>query len=399
MSDSKCDKIRKAVKIAQEHNKYAEDGVNIDVGEALSREAAKMCRSTYGISPFVEVRDFSQGNFRGPRGYRLKNLPKGCWQTGSADGTGTKTMIFAASGSLVGSASGLIAMTAMDITRYGGLPIGLFNILDVSSLGDDLQSESYLMFKDAIEDLGRLARTHQYVVFDGEIAELNTGVGSDNPNAKAKFNWGGVMIGVYHPKKMILGNTLKPGQVVIVFKDCFRDNGISSVRGALAIAYGENWFDKPEALADIQACATPSAQYDRMFNEANGWFNRPSFEPLINIHLISHLSGGAFKSKFGEDMLAPQGLSAVLSNLHEPPEIMKKCKEWRGMSDDEAYTTWNGGQGALAVVDERDVDVMLALARKYNVEGKVAGVIEREKKNGYRVAIKSRFSRNKWIYY
>jgi len=92
-------------------------------------------------------------------------------------------------------------MTAMDITRYGGLPIGLYNILDVSSLGDDLQSISYLMFKKAIGSLGALAREHQYVVFDGEIAELGVCIGSDNPNAKVKFNWGGVMIGVYHEEK------------------------------------------------------------------------------------------------------------------------------------------------------------------------------------------------------
>ncbi len=387
-----------AQKIVQE-GKYAQDGVNIDVGDALSREAAKMCRSTYDVSPFVEVQDFSQGNFRGPRGYRLKNLPKGCWETGSADGTGTKTMLFAAGGSLISSSSGLIAMTAMDITRYGGLPIGLFNILDVSSLGNDLQSESYLMFKDAIEGLGRLALAHQYVVFDGEIAELGVGVGSDNPNAKAKFNWGGVMMGVYHAEKMILGNTLKPGQVIIVFKDCFRDNGISSARKAIFMKYGTNWFDNPDAFLDIQACATPSAQYDRMFNYAHGWFNGPSFMPLVPIHLIVHLSGGAFKSKLGEDMLAPQGLSAVLPDLFEPPEIMQKCKDWRGMSDAEAYTTWNGGQGALSVVDEEYVDLMLQFAQGYGVEAKVAGTIEKEKKNGSRVAIKSKFPGGGWVYY
>ncbi len=380
-------------------NKYAEDGVNIDVGDELSREAAKMCRSTYNVSPFIEMRDFSQGNFRGPRGYRLKNLPKGCWETGSADGTGTKTMLFAASGSLQGSPSGLIAMTAMDITRYGGLPLGLFNILDVSSLGNHLQSQTYKMFKDAILSLGELAKKHQYVVFDGEIAELGVGVGSDDPNAKAKFNWSGVMTGVYHEEKMILGNTLRPGQIVMVFRDCFRDNGISSVRKALAMQYGPEWFNNPDALNHIKACSTPSVQYDRMFNYAHGWFNRPYFMPIVNLHLIVHLSGGAFKSKLGEDMLAPQGLSAVLPDLFEPPEIMQKCKKWRGMSDAEAYTTWNGGQGALAVVDAVDVSTMLSLAQEYNVDAKIAGTIVKEEKNGKRVSIKSQFPGGSWIHY
>ncbi|MEA3323246.1 MAG: AIR synthase-related protein [Patescibacteria group bacterium] len=385
--------------MGQQSDKYAEDGVNIDVGDALSREAAEVCRATYDISPCVDVKDFSQGNFRGPRGFRFKNLPKGFWYAGSADGTGTKTMIFAASGSLVNSPSGLVAMTAMDITRYGGLPLALFNILDVSSLGDDVGSETYHLFQGALRGLKELAIAHQYVVIDGEIAELGLGVGSDDPNALAKFNWGGVMLGAYHDDKMILGNTLREGQVVIVFKECFRDNGISSVRKALAMQYGDEWYNSQHATEAINACATPSAQYDRMFNEANGWFYDPDFTPLINIHLISHLSGGAFKSKFGEDMLAPQGLAAQLSNLFEPPEIMQQCRDWRGMSDEEAYTTWNGGQGALAVVDERDTQDMLALAAKYNILAKAAGVITKEKKGGPRVSIKSQFPGGEWIYY
>lgn len=382
-----------------DQDKYVEDGVNISVGDALSREAAEVCRATYDISPCVEVKDFSQGNFRGPRGFRFKKLPEGFWYTGSGDGIGTKPMIFAAEGSLINSPSGLIAMTAMDITRYGGIPLALFDILDVSSLGDDVDSKTYHLFQEAMEGLRQLAIAHQYVVVDGEIAELGLGVGSDNPNSLAKFNWGGVMIGAYHDDKMILGNTLQPGQVVIVFRDDFRDNGISSVRKALAMKYGEQWYDNPDALEDIKACATPSAQYDRMFNEAQGWFNYPSFEPLVSVHLIAHLSGGAFKSKLGEDLLAPQGLSAKLHNLFTPPAIMQKCKKWRGMSDEEAYTTWNGAQGALAVVDVCDIEKMINLAMKYDVIPQIAGVIE-EKNSDYTVAIKSQFSSDDhWIYY
>ncbi|MFC1609035.1 AIR synthase-related protein [Patescibacteria group bacterium] len=378
-------------------DKYAEDGVNIGLGDRFSRLMKEICSSTFEISPFVKVHDFSANNFRGPRGYRFVNLPEGFWETGSADGTGTKTVIVAASGNLLTSSSGLLAMTAMDITRYGGLPLVLFNILDASSLGEDVNSVSYKMFCDAAKGLGELARKHQYVVLDGETAELGVCVGSDNPRAKVKFNWAGVMMGVYHDNKMILGNTLRKGQVVIVFRDNFRDNGMSSVRKALSIGHGYEWYKNPEAVGDIIAAASPSVQYDRMLNEAHGWMNgENNFEPLVDIHLISHLSGGAFKSKLGEDMLKPQGLSVVLDDLFDPSEIMVKCKEWRGMSAEEAYTTWNCGQGALAVVDTCDVDTMLSLAKKHEIEAKVAGVITEKRTST--VSIKSKFD-NEWIHY
>ena len=384
--------------MADDKSKYSEDGVNIDLGDEFSKSMKGICKSTFDISPFVEVCDFSQDNFRGPRGYRFVNLPHGCWDTGSADGTGTRTVIMAASGSLENSASGLLAMTAMDITRYGGFPLVLFNILDVSSLGEDIDSESYKLFCEAAKGLGELARKHGYVVLDGETAELSECVGSENPNAKAKFNWGGVMMGVYLKSKLILGDTLAAGQKIIVFRDDLRDNGISSVRKALAIKYGLEWYNNPYALEDIKMAASPSVQYDRMFNEAHGWMNGENdFEPLVRTHLIAHLSGGAFKSKLGEDLLAPQGLSATLPDLFKPAEIMVKCKDWRGMSAEESYTTWNGGQGALGVYDDGDVDAMLALAAKYEVDAKVAGEIESGR--DYNVAIKSQFGDDKWIHY
>ncbi|MDX9913556.1 MAG: hypothetical protein RBS77_03175 [Candidatus Moranbacteria bacterium] len=379
-------------------SKYTEDGVNISVGDALSAIAGQVCRDSYNYSPFVKVRDLSQGIFRGPRGFTLKNLPQGYLLTGSADGMGTRPIIFAASGKLTGCPNSLVAMTAMDITRYGGLPLVLFDILDVKSLGKNIDSESFRMFKEAFLALGELAAAHSYVILDGEIAELSECVGSEDSNSPAQFNWCGVMMGVYHEEKMILGNTLKVGQKIIAFRDKVRDNGVSSIRKALKIKFGDQWYNNPEATVSIEAACAPSALYDRMFNCANGWFNVAKSDEKINNHLIAHLSGGAFKSKLGEDLLKPQGLSAVFANLFQPAEIMQNCKDWRDMSHEESYSTWNGGQGAVSVVDDCDVDSMLRLADKYGIEAQVAGEIV-PKSDKYTVAIKSQFEGGDWIYY
>ena len=330
------------------NSKYAQDGVNISTGDAFSSFCGDICKSTYENSPFVEVYDLSRGNFRGPRGIKLKGLPDECLLTMVVDGVGTKVVPIVASGKLKTAASNVIAMTSMDITRYGGLPLVFMNIFDVRSLGE-LNSETYQMCQDAMLGLQALANENNYVLLGGETAELGVCVGSDNPNAKLAFNWGGTMLGVYHPKKMIYGDTLKPGQIIIALRDDFRSNGISSVRKALKIRYGENWFNNPEALNDIIAASTPSAQYDRLLNYAHGWITdngEVSIEPYIPMHLIVHLSGGAFESKLGNDMLRPQGLSAWLPGLFTPPGIMLKCAQWRELLDEECYSTFNGGQGA-----------------------------------------------------
>lgn len=373
-------------------NAYKDDGVDMELGDRFSAYCGKIFRTTYENSRHVTVTDLSRGNFRGPRGFTFKDLPEGCLTTLTTDGVGTKTGIIVASGQVKTSASNLVAMGAMDITRYGGMPLGLTNILDVASLGEDLNSETYQLCVDLVDGLKALADAHGYVVVHGETAELGVYVGSDDPNAKLKFNWGAATFGVYHPAKMILGDTLKPGQVIMALRDDFRSNGFSSVRKAFALRYGAEWFKNPDALSDLIAAASGSVQYDRFLSDLHGWTKvgtRQMLEPFIRMHLIVHLSGGAFKSKLGEDMLAPQNLSAEFTDLFDPPPIMRKCAEWRGLSGEACYNSWNGGQGALVVIGPDDVDRFLEEATKFGIEAKAAGIIQT--KQGYNVKITSKF--------
>lgn len=372
---------------------YKQDGVNISAGDVFSRFVGELCVASYENSRFVRVNDLSRGNFRGPRGWHPVGLPSECLLTSVVDGIGTKSILIDVAEAYADAANDLIAMTAMDITRWGGLPLVFKNIFDVSSIGE-VNSLTFEHCLTLMKGLSDIAKKHEYVLLTGETAELGVCVGSDNPNASVKFNWGGCMTGVYHPNKMILGDSLRPGQVVLVFQDTFRSNGLSSVRKALALHYGGAWWSNPEAIRDIRHCATPSAQYDRLLNKLHGWFE-PSLNPLVRLHLVVHLSGGAFRGKFA-DLLRPMGLSAELDNLFDPPEIMRRCAEWRGMTDSDCYETWNGGQGALIVVDKNDVDAVAYYADKVGVSVRKAGRIMEKKE--FVVKIQSKFD-GAWVKY
>lgn len=383
--------------MTQTGDKYKEDGVNIEAGDAFSQYCGEIARSTYNNIPrFVTTKDMSRGNFRGPRGFRYQGLPEGCWITAAADGLGTRVVLEVAANNVEASGGGLLAMTGMDITRWGGLPLVLSNVLDVSTLGE-YDSETYRMAQRAVAGLKEVADKHQFIIFTGETAELGVCIGSDNPDAKLKFNWAGFMLGAYHENKMILGDTLKPGQVAVVLRDDLRYNGISSVRKALVMKYGQKWWDNPEATADLMAATTPAAQYDRFLNRMHGWFSKDQLRPIVPMHLIVHLSGGAFESKLGNDMLKKLGLSARLDNLFAPAEVMRKCREWRGMSEQEGYKAWNCGQGALVVIDRENVELFCQEAAKEGLEAKEAGEILEQQE--YTVAIKSQFGSGEWLYY
>lgn len=375
-------------------SKYAQDGVNIEEGDIFSRRAGEICKASYENSPFYQIDDMSSGNFRGPRGGLRRNLPGGCYEAFAPDGTGTKMICLAVAGEFRGGGADLIEMTAMDIVRWGGLAIGIIDVLDVSTLGikGDATNNAAI---DLIEGLGEAAKIARMVIVQGETAELGVCVGSDDPNAVLKANWAGMAFGAYHRKKMILGNTLSVGQIFVALPDFFRGNGMSSARKAHVLRFGPEYYNTPEGRASMKEVATPSAIYDPLLTQLNGWW-APDFEPEIKMHLIVHITGGGIKSKLAEDMLFPLGLSADLTDLCAPPQIMKDVVKWREMEDAECYTTFNGGQGALVVIDSEDEERFINRAAEFGIEAKKAGTVTRE--NTPRVRIVSQFTGNEIIY-
>ena len=131
-------------------------------------------------------------------------------------------------------------------------------------------------------------------------------------------------------------------------------------------------------------------------NTLHGWFDK-SFKPEIKIHGIVHLSGGALKEKLAKDILLPKGLSAELNNLWNPPQIMRDCAKWRGVTDEEFYEVWNGGQGMLLIIDEKDANYCIKRAAKFKIQARVAGKIT--KQSNPSVSILSKLTPGKKIIY
>lgn len=375
---------------------YSQDGVDVEEESLFSAFAGSVCKQSYSNSPFVEVHDLSGGSFRGPRPFTLKNLPEGYLIEASSDGLGTKGILIDAAKTHADAAYDIIAMTASDITRFGGVPLIFINVFDIVGVGEE-NDEVSKTYKSAIDGLGKVAKDSKLVVLKGETAQMGPAIGSEITDSKTKLNWSGTMIGAYHKDKMITGETLAEGQVVIALKENgFRCNGISSVRAALRNKFGEQWWNNPEATQSIKLAATPSVLYDNYINTLHGWFN-PEFKPEVTIHAIVHLSGGAIREKFAKDLLFPKSLSSNLENLWQPPQIMRDCAVWRGLSDEEFYEAWNGGQGMLLVVDEDKVDYCIKRAAEFSIQAQVTGKIT--KNSSPKVSINSQLTKNKQIVY
>lgn len=377
-------------------NLYKQDGVDVASGDAFSAHAGKVCHDSWDNCPYVKVRDLSRGYFRGVRGFSFHHLPRGyCLDIGS-DGNGTKVVLTAAAGLYRYAACDLLAMCGMDQIRFGGYGAVFTNVLDVKKL-DEPGTPRHQAFVELIEGLGDVARKLRVVLFRGETAELPVCVTSENPDADVQFNWSGSMLGIYDRRRMITGDSIAPGMLIVALREKgFRANGISSVRKALAMRFGHKWWANPDAADSIRAAAEPSVLYDRFLQQLNGWYSE-GFRQMVKVHGIVHLSGGAFKGKLGHDILFPRGLSAELDHLCPPPQIMRNCAEWRGMDDESVHDTWNGGQGALLIVSADDLSFVLDEAEDWGVSAQVCGkVVKRDEPI---VRIQSQFTPGKEITY
>jgi phosphoribosylformylglycinamidine cyclo-ligase len=385
-----------SIKNSQRSKSYAQDGVDVEEEALFSKFAGSVCKDSYRNSPFVEIHDFSGGQFRGPRPFTFKNLPEGYFIEASTDGLGTKGILIDAAKTHHLAAYDLIAATASDITRFGGIPLVFLNIFDTTSIGTegDYVNKTY---KSAILGLGKVAKEENIVLLKGETAQMGDAMGSEIIDSQTKLNWSGVMIGAYHKDKMITGEKLASEQVIIALKENgFRCNGISSVRKALREKFGKEWWNNPEAQESIQSAATPSVLYDAYVNTLHGWFDK-NFAPEITLHAVIHLSGGALKEKLAKDIIFPKGFSAELTDLWEPPKIMRECAYWRNITDEEFYEVWNGGQGMLLVVDGKDAEYAIKRAEDFGIKAKIAGRITKEDKP--RILINSKLTPGKTIIY
>jgi len=359
-----------------EEGLYGQDGVNVSLGDRFSRFAGGLCAETHGFCNNLKVVDLSRGLFRGPRYFIPTGLPPGTGFHLAPDGIGTKHIITDAAGLHEVSGADWVAMCGGDVTRYGGDPVLFVNNLDVSTLGENWQSSEYLAACKLMTGLRQLAGQHRFVMYNGETAELGACIGSENPQAALKYVWSGVAFGFFNQRNVITGERVHVGQAIIALRERgFRSNGGSSVRKALKMRFGDDWYrlKNEEAQKAVRFAAEPSVIYDQFLARLNGWGN--NCVPLVRASLIVHLTGGSFRGKFFDDFLARHGFSAVLTDLFDPPEVVRLCGEWRGFDPAGFYDTFSAGQGVLMVVDQDDVGHTISCARGAGIEAKCCGEI------------------------
>ncbi len=414
---------------------YADSGVNIDLGDDVSKILYNAAKQTWGnrkgrlgevIVPFDD--------FTGVRAIDVSNLPAGTLMNIGFDGVGIKMELAERVKNHRTIAYDLFSMVTDDAVVRGAEPVLIGSILDVNSLGT---SE-----KPFIEEVRQLAEGYigaakaaNVAIVNGEVAELGSrvgGFGSDgfigmlahqyisiNLNDKniesirslsaylvendldakegllekmgseekafiktaekmrtLNYNWGAGVVWFAKKDRMFTGREIKEGDYLVGLREeGFRSNGLSLVRKIMKNNYGENWHRvlwKRGNATLADLALTPSKIYSAAVVDMFGGYDG---EPKTEVHGAAHITGGGVPGKLGR-VLKPSGLGAIIDSPFEPSEFMAFIQALGNVSDIEAYKTWNMGQGMIVVTPKPEE--VIRIAEGHNISSKCIGSVVRE---------------------
>lgn len=350
---------------------YADAGINLELGDDASKilyEAAKLTwKNRKGkLGEVVELFE----DFSGLRGINVGGLPSDTFMNISFDGVGTKMELGERLAKHDTVAYDLFAMVCDDAVVRGAEPVIVGSILDVKTLGDTEQSYINFVKQLAIGYISA-ARDANVAIVNGEVAELGARVQGYGP---FNYNWGAGVVWFSRKSRLLSGYEIKDGDSLVGLKeDGFRSNGLSLVRKIMRTTHGEEWHH--ESLGDKRLgdlTLHPSRIYTKTVVEMFGGFDG---EPKAELHGVVHITGGGVPGKLRR-VLKPTGLGAYLHDPFVPCDLMHYCQEKGGIKDEEAYRTWNMGQGMILITP--DPEAAITVAREHTLEAKVIGQVTRD---------------------
>ncbi len=269
----------------------------------------------------------------------------------NSDGIGTKVEIAERTGRHETIAFDLLAMLCDDAIRFGAEPMAVSEILDVNHLHP-------ATVRSLSRGLTEAAAAAGVAVLSGEIAELGARIQGLAPMS---YHWAGTALSLLH--QPITGEAIQPGDAIVGLREKgFRSNGISLMRHVLSSHYGDQWHQCTVEGQNLgETALVPSTIYTRAVLKVFPW-----------AHGIVHVTGGGIPGKL-DRLLQPFKLGAEIADPFPPCWLMTHCQKIGQISDQEAYRTWNMGQGMLIITPQPQK--IQAAASRMEIESQVVGHI------------------------
>jgi len=308
---------------------YEQAGVSITAGEeAVERIKAKV-RSTFRPEVIGDI-----GGFGGLFGFDASRYRQPVLVS-STDGVGTKALVAQAAGRFDTIGVDLVAMCVDDIVCQGAEPLFFLDYIAVGRLDPD-------HIEQLVEGVAEGCRQAGCALIGGEMAE--------HPGAMepGEFDLVGFAVGVAERDRMITGEQIAPGDVLIGLPSPgLRSNGYSLARRILFERAGLG-LDDPAFPGAHHSLADELLKPSVVYAPAIAALTR-----AVDVRGIAHITGGGIPGNLNR--VLPAKVDAVVDRgTWEPPRIFGELQRLGEVSDAEMAKVFNLGIGMVLAVPAMD---------------------------------------------
>jgi phosphoribosylformylglycinamidine cyclo-ligase len=326
---------------------YKDAGVDIAKGNAVKERIKKMVRKTYDQNVLSEI-----GLFGGFYELRKKDFKQPVLVS-STDGVGTKLKIAVLTGKHDTVGEDLVNHCVNDILACGAKPLFFLDYLGLGKVSDEV-------IASIVEGLTRGCKSNGCALIGGETAQM------PGFYADGEYDMSGTIVGVLEKKKMINGQSIKKGDVMIgLYSSGLHTNGYSLARKVL--------LDKFSLETRVEELGCTVGEELLKVHKS---YLKPVLAVMSKIKIkgISHITGGGIIENTMR--VIPKGLKIKLDwDSWETLPVFDLIHRLGNVPYDDMIRTFNLGVGMILIVDKRDVDKTQKILKNKREESFVVGEI------------------------
>ncbi len=324
---------------------YAQAGVDIDKKMSGIETIKQMVKGT--VTPGVIG---GIGSFGG----LFKSPGEGSILVASTDGVGTKLKVAAMAGRHDTVGQDIVNHCVNDILVQGAKPLFFLDYIGASVFDADI-------FNAVISGLCKACAENNCALLGGETAEM------PGLYPIGEYDLVGTIVGSVEKEKIITGETIQPGDVVIGLPSGgLQTNGFSLARKVIFEQCGL----KPEDTLP----GTDSTCADLLL-AVHKSFLKPIAAVLdagIPVQGMAHITGGGFFDNIPRVLPADTDVTIDAAAWQVPP-VFRFIQEKGGVERDEMYRVFNMGIGFVLIVRSADAGRVMEALEKAGEEPLIIG--------------------------
>ncbi len=303
---------------------YKKAGVDIDTATYALKKAKKFIKSTFNKNVAVDV-----GAFGG-----VYKIDKNKYIVSSTDGVGTKLKIAQQLNTHTTVGQDIVNHCVNDILVMGAKPLFFLDYFGTGKLNPDI-------FADVIYGISKACRENKCVLIGGETAEM-PGVYKNED-----YDLVGTIIGEINNKKIITGERIIPGDIVLGLASTgLHTNGYSLARKIFEtakISYNK-YIKELKTTAGKALLAVHKSYFNSVYPVVNKYFNY--------VHGLAHLTGGGFYDNIVR-VLPDDCICVCLRGTWDVLPVFDFIQKTGNVSWREMHRVFNMGIGMVLIVDKR----------------------------------------------